>query len=346
MINDSSNLSMRKPICVAAFGEWITDKSGNELGDKWSLLPPVIRSSGYEFLPITSHRPGIPVLVFDATKSVIQDLRSQGVPRSDCILIRVEPRSVNPMQYQKWMKDFFFRSFCPTNIQNTLPSDENWQSGYLKSTQQLLDNATSSLGSRRYSYGLINQNKYSCIKGELYDLRRKTVKAFDMKGLPLTVAGKDWQRGVAWVTLRYIHAALIALAAGSWPVVHMQRSLKKLRIVQFLGRVESESDFLSNCEVAIVIENECTYSSEKLLNALIAGCLIVYVGPNLDLSNFPKNQIIQAEPKPEAIVRGAELLLQASVDPRDYYDWIRHGNYLKSVEIESNFKNLLVRLLL
>jgi hypothetical protein len=336
---------MKKEICVAAFGEWLETGGNNELGEKWILLLPIIRSKGYELLPIHKHRPGVPVLVFDATKNILQDLKLKHIPREDCILVRVEPRAVNPLQYQKSIRKFFKRTFCPTESQKTLQLDEIWQSGYLKRSQTIDQNAASTLGSRAFEFGLINQNKYSCINGELYDLRRKTIRAFDLEKLKLVVAGKDWQPRRAWVAIRYLHAALIAVSAMSWPVIHLQRSLRNVSVVKFLGRVDSESAFLAQCEVAVVIENETTYSSEKLLNALLAGCRIVYVGSRLDLTKFPKNQILQVDARPDAIIRGAKLMRHSAFNQRHYQLWLKEGVYLKSVEVESNFKALLDQLL-
>lgn len=336
---------MRKVICVAAFGAWLDNEGKNDIGGKWRNLVPMIHSKGYELLPIALHRRGIPVLVFDATTNILKDLKSKRIHRKDCTLVRVEPRVVNPMQYQKTMNKSFNRSFSPTQEQRTLPYDEIWQSGYLEKSRIILENAPSKLDSRPYQFGLINQNKYSCVRGELYDLRRKTIKEFDEQGLKLVVAGTDWQRGSAWVTIRYLHAALIALRAKAWPVVHVQRSLRKVHAVRFLGRVDSESAFLEQCEVAVVIENESTYSSEKLLNALIAGCRIVYVGPSLNLENFPKNQILQVDGKSEAIIRGAEVMLQRSINPSDYQVWLKDGTYLKSVEVEAKLEMLIEQLL-
>jgi hypothetical protein len=45
-------------------------------------------------------------------------------------------------------------------------------------------------------------------------------------------------------------------------------------------------DTLSRYKYAIVIENSADFVSEKLFDCVSAGCLVLYVGPNLDEFNI------------------------------------------------------------
>jgi hypothetical protein len=51
-----------------------------------------------------------------------------------------------------------------------------------------------------------------------------------------------------------------------------------------------------------VIENSADFVSEKLFDAVRAGCVVVYVGPNLEKYDLPKDSAIQVAPDPNLIV--------------------------------------------
>lgn len=330
-----------RDVCIAFFGHWLENHTAIDLGPKWSIFIDELDAQGYSLVLPSMANKDVPIIVIDATPSVLLDIRRLGLNRKRCTLLRVEPRAVNPFQYQVKMKRYFSQTFCPTEDQVTLDSDRIWQSGYLSAKFSPSPKATQSLGSRTFSFGMINQNKFSCVDGELYDLRRKVIGEFAKKRLPLSVAGKDWQRNLVWFYLKYAYAAFIAIRAGLVPIFRYQNSLRKLEGISFVGRVESEIDYLSDCEVALVIENEQTYASEKLLNALLAGCKVVYVGPKMDLSKFVEGQIIHANPNSSDIVVKALEALSREIDDDEYSSWIQQNEYFEAISVEEKFRQII-----
>jgi hypothetical protein len=83
-------------------------------------------------------------------------------------------------------------------------------------------------------------------------------------------------------------------------------------------------------EVAVVIENEPTYVSEKLFDALSAGCIPVYVGPPLGDYRIPQHLAVQVPPDASAILGAVEELLRSNLNERRSH--IR--NYLDGPEVE------------
>lgn len=69
-----------------------------------------------------------------------------------------------------------------------------------------------------------------------------------------------------------------------------------------VGLVDDTFRFLSSFEFCLVIENENTYVSEKLLNAVISGCIPIYVGPKLADFGFPANIAIEVGGETEKMV--------------------------------------------
>ena len=64
-------------------------------------------------------------------------------------------------------------------------------------------------------------------------------------------------------------------------------------LLKYHGRVSSQFEFLRKLEFVVVIENEPTYLTEKLLNAIIAGCVPLYLGPPLSEFGVPDDVAVQ-----------------------------------------------------
>jgi hypothetical protein len=58
---------------------------------------------------------------------------------------------------------------------------------------------------------------------------------------------------------------------------------------------------MSKYRYALVIENSAEYMSEKLMEALFAGCIPIYVGPDPQEYGIPKELVIWTKPNIRAI---------------------------------------------
>ena len=141
---------------------------------------------------------------------------------------------------------------------------------------------------------LINANKISMIAGSLYGLRREVIRAFDREGLPLTLAGSNWSRRGSRVQIENARALGYAILnrqridLGEWAGrLPLQGS------VDNIGIIADKQSELAKHEFAIVIENSANYVSEKLFDAVAAGCVPLYVGPPLEHMGIPGEVAIQ-----------------------------------------------------
>lgn len=120
---------------------------------------------------------------------------------------------------------------------------------------------------------LIAANKLSFAGDSLYYLRRKVVRS-----LPdLRVYGEGWDRPFWNRLTAYVRALMFHIfIARRWP--------RRLEIDYLWTRakssyVEEKIATMSAHRIAIVIENSREVSTEKLWDALRAGCVPIYVGP-------------------------------------------------------------------
>lgn len=156
----------------------------------------------------------------------------------------------------------------------------------------------------RGTTALINANKISMIRGSLYGLRRRVIDAFDAENLPLTLAGSSWsRRGRALLAHNATAVAYAAINGQAIDPREWARPLPLAGSVDNIGIVDDKQAVLASSEFAVVIENSANYVSEKLFDALVAGCVPLYVGPSLSALG---------------IADGLAVQLGANARPRDF----------------------------
>lgn len=242
--------------------------------------------------------------------------RRADIPRSNRFLIATEPVTVNPIQFCPAVSAKFSRVIVPSEKS---PKDENTivaEGGYFNPMRYPALHANDGA---RQGCAIINENKFSFVKESNYLLRSKFITMALGSKLQLTIAGLNWTRGLLWTSMKLAHHFLIAARARR---VHFRIgeiffafhfSLLRKRVAEiWVGVVPDNVAFLSKFKVAIVIENESSYVSEKLHAALVAGCQCVYVGPNLNPDDFPVGFLIQSDANASEILRNTELALRSN----------------------------------
>lgn len=281
-----------------------------------------------------------------ATHLLIIDYNSKDLsnwpklPKRNRFLTATEPVSVNPLQFNEKVTSKFHKVIVPSKLS---PQSENsvvYEGGYMNLARY--SRAHTNDGTR-IGCGLINENKFSFAKQSNYILRTKFIREALNSGLALKIAGRNWDRGLIWTISKLVHHFLIALRAKH---IHLrftdildavnfsliQRSIRKINF----GVVPDNVEFLARFKVAIVIENESSYVSEKLHAALMAGCQCVYVGPRLNPIHFPKGFLFQSDPNPESILQNAKVALSTaySISSRELEESIRQSEFFHSYGVE------------
>lgn len=337
----------KKFISLCLFGEWISENTPPESrSKKWASFIEILAGSGFVFIaPAQAAEKGATLIVVDATATVVHKISKIKIPLEKKILICVEPEVVNPFQYRKSIHKKFGTVFVPTDEQRVCIADQIWQSGYVFENELRSRHNLKPLNFREHQIGLINQNKFSTISGELYSLRRKTINELSELGeLRVTLAGNDWSRGFIWHILKYLHATLIAAKSFRAPRSTSIEQVDQSRFVKILGRVDSELEFLGNTKVALVIENEISYTSEKLTNALMAGCNVVYVGPDVN-KKYRTNLVIQSGQSPSDVAKACKAAYLNLRDPNEIYKCALASGIFRDYDVELTSKNFIAKLL-
>lgn len=297
---------------------------GHRLAVRYFGLPEIPRTSGWWSLytelealnirVVNPHNYGLAthLLVIDYIKKDI--VRWPKLPISHRTLTATEPVSVNPIQFSKKVTSKFHRVIVPSRLSPQSPNTVVYDGGYIN---PLRYSTAFSSNNDRHGCALINENKFSFSEQSNYSLRTKFIQLALKRNLKLTIAGRNWSRGVLWTSAKLLHHLIIGIRARRvtfniadiFELVKFSLSRKQIETIS-AGVVQDGVEFLSKFKVSIVIENESSYVSEKLHAAFVAGCQCVYVGPTLNPADFPDGFLFQSEPDPEAILVQAERAMQ------------------------------------
>jgi hypothetical protein len=186
---------------------------------------------------------------------------------------------------------------------------------------------------------IVNANKLNLAKSELYTLRRKCIKRLNN----LDVYGEEWNTFlIARIKVATIEILKNPLKHSFTFSFHSRHWFSRWPLIV---APEEKNDVLGRYKISLVIENELTYLSEKLFDALAAGCIPVYVGPDVNEYGIPRSLVFQAEPNLRSIKNQINLAIQSDYPTfqRELAKWLnsslvkaRHqGEYVMTRALEN-----------
>jgi len=274
-------------ISMSVLGQCIVD---GKVVPKWQPFRIYLQRRGLELVSIKSKSSSFHIDLECEGSYVIEF--SRHLPSDRKVLIRVEPKCVNPFQYRKELDSIYSNHVVIASQFKTKKESFIWENGHLPQKKQLIEILASTKNlDRQLGIGLLNQNKFSSVPGELYSFRRLAINRIINAGIHFELGGRDWEKSTFWEfkskVKNYVgnFKSFRSISFSNF-FVNLNKKSKSLIIV---GSVDDTFKFLSSFEFCLVIENEETYVSEKLLNAVISGCIPIYVGPKLTDFGFPAN---------------------------------------------------------
>lgn len=248
---------------------------------------------------------------FEHSPTTLKLIR-ETVPVSKRLLVIFEPPAVNPAQHSSRVRSLYAKVLVPSKLQVRQANEIVYFGGALHDQNQFESNLSGFFGNdqRSSSFCLVQQNKFSLVKNSNYSLRQKVAEAFQKRNLPLCVAGRYWDIPQSRLLLEQLFALRVALMAGSaidWSLWRWN-SLRSSGTLNLVGEVENSIAFASRHAVALVIENDPSYVTEKLFNALQAGCAVIYCGPDLKVFGIPQGVVKQVPCEVGAVLDAAEAM--------------------------------------
>jgi hypothetical protein len=226
--------------------------------------------------------------------------------RAPAVLVRQEPSVVRPQNfrtdYLKYMSMVIDVGRSPLASKSRINWPQRW-------TLEHLEAPKIANSERIDRFAIINANKMSFVKGELYTLRRIAAQ----KSSDIDVWGFDWD-------MRWFRRATKALEELLIPLKH-GFGIKPAAIkgwfkspLSFRGTSEDKLFTLASYKYSLVIENSIEYMSEKLFDSLFAGTFPIYVGPNPVDFGIPEFLAIHAKPDIVSIMKAIEQARKVDLD--------------------------------
>lgn len=218
----------------------------------------------------------------DLDRDSLRFMKVHKIPKDRALLVRYEPRVVCPENY----RDSYLARFGKViDIGRPWASQgANWPQNW----PPKISRATGGLPQNQNRLVMVNANKLSFIKGEMYSLRR-----LSMRTLPLDTFGFGWDNtwpqkirtlaGELLISVR--NHQIPSLLASRWWFSHPRN---------YLGECSNKIEVMSNYRFALVIENDLSFVSEKLFDALFSGCIPIYVGANLEFLDLPSGLVFES----------------------------------------------------
>jgi hypothetical protein len=327
-------------IAISAWGDLVSDKTTGPL----SFLRDRLTELGYMFVDIEDPRTNFFVSI-QHQRSVYK--RAADNPNiSKRVLVNHEPKVVSPEEYRISVISGYDKVFRWSKCHLQSKEEEAFTAGIFWA-----DSASATIEKFAFrnrpanSVGMINANKHSFVKGSLYSLRRDVMERIAQSGKAeiVKLAGINWEKGTGYALETNLRSLVHVISANLSPQLNLySRPLRRHPRLEIVGQVEETLEFLSSIEIAIVIENEATYVSEKIANAILAGCVPIYCGPKLGDFMIPEDVCIQVPPQPEMFVKAITAITesQKSVVLNAGRSWLKSKN---AAELYS-YDNSMIRL--
>lgn len=158
---------------------------------------------------------------------------------------------------------------------------------------------------------MIAGGKLSLIQGELYSLRREVI----LSSASVDLYGQGWQKSVLQKLKDITYQCVILVASGK-PVSRQGLRHYFKTVKNYRGPIEDKISVNSNYKVSVVIENSASYMSEKLLEAMVAGSIPVYVGPDPSLFGIPRELYVLSGPSQPSVEEAVQEAMKM-----DYGSW-------------------------
>jgi hypothetical protein len=270
----------------------------------WKEFENVLLERGHEICSEEMTENADSLITNSYQKKVADYLEKSQIPISKCILVLWEPFVVETTRYKSEVLSKFGTIYAPSidwaekvgARSFNWPQDEISDENDIGAWQQRIDRAV-----------MVQGNKFSARKGELYCLRRKVIVKLGNEYLDLF--GTNWNKGI---NFDWWHWSSSALNSKLSDISFKSSFGIGQKHKHYFGVTDDKFKTLSKYKIAVVIENSADFVSEKLFDAVRAGCVTVYTGPSLKKYGIPDGSAIQVANNADAISGTVMRLLEKS----------------------------------
>jgi hypothetical protein len=219
------------------------------------------------------------------------------------VLVVFEPIVVAPINHVKRIREKYSQIYVPSPFWRMSDSEQLFTWPQTDVSNLELEKVSID---RMNKFAMILGNHISVSKSEQYSLRREIASK---SNLPIDIYGPNWNDSPVINLLRSIKSLLRFIFAFNYRITFPR--LMNSKAHSYHGVVKDKFQTYSKYRFSLVIENSPDYISEKLIDALVAGTIPIYVGPNLEKLGIPEGVALQVDANSDAISRGIFELLES-----------------------------------
>lgn len=274
---------------------------------------------------LTSRPHGDFLIALDHNEELYKAFLDNGGSSERSVLIRLEPDSVFPAQHINRIKSKYGLIITPGSVSDWRAGDffAGWPYQYhlnpAKPDQSdptlssMLENPAKqdlftieNWKARPIGLTMVAANKVSPLRGANYSVRRNLANRIPAS--VLHVYGPLWKDGLRTKMDHRLWVAKFALRHGTFPNLIGIYGRLFASYPAARGTVRDKHVVLQDSKFSLVIENSNSYVSEKLIDAIINGCIPIYIGPHLQDVGLPSNIAIVSSGDPKEIMNIIETL--------------------------------------
>ena len=229
----------------------------------------------------------------DHSKKNLKIVRSKVSSENRYLVLR-ESRSVKPDQFKsRNIRKYKYVFSCARTFDEKIAT-HFYNDGFL-----LLERHNNNSISRpEKSICLVNENKFSLHKSANYSLRQHAIKQLIKSDFKITIAGENWKRGYSYYVMQQIKSIVFLLK--NLTLFDIRKIRKPFRRIEsnhcnFVGFVDNKITFMNGFRYALIIENDNYRPTEKIFDALKAGCIPIYFGPMFAPNEVPSDIFIRID---------------------------------------------------
>lgn len=232
-------------------------------------------------------------VALDHSQIHLRSVRSK-IAREKRLLVIREGRSVRPDQFRHTILEKYGTVFVPTRNLKTSNHFCVYDDGFLPRDQPSLDDGTRT----PESVCVVNTNKFSLHPESNYSFRQSMIVELVKSGFKVAIAGKKWD--ASGINYGFLQLKELLFASRYLAPIDPTKFRKPIQSavrhrLELKGFVTNSVEFMSNHVYALVIENDGFCITEKFFDALAAGCIPIYYGPDLDRYGIPSDIYVKIE---------------------------------------------------
>ena len=313
-----------------------------------SVCPPLslsLASLGFSF--VNNMEDSDFYIAFNHSANLYRDFIETGGAKANTVLLRSEPSSVYPAQYQEKIERLYGNIYtfgATTDLESKLiawpyyynpnpltPND--WSASLRGELEELINRQEHKLDNwktRTFQLTMVASNKVSSSATNNYQLRRRF--AVQLPSSMLHVFGNLWDSKILSKISHRLRVLGFALRTGVAPSLSQLYGNLFQKYPTFCGGILNKHDVIRDSKFSLVIENNDSYVSEKLIDALVGGSIPIYFGGDFKAFGIPERSVVTGLNSVNEIVAFIECVSDQEVEERlsETGRWLESPDFLQT----------------